>query len=391
MSAKPLRVRQVRRTGWEPDRLATTGIFLVNGLGIGAWASSIPWFAARLELSAGLLSLVLLAFAVGAVLSMPAAGLLAPRLGTGRAASLAALSFSMALLLPAIVGSLASLIAAAFVVGATNGALDVSMNAEASRIEQRRGSAIMSSFHAAFSGGGLAGAGLGAGLAACHAGGGTVLWVASGLMLAAAAISWPALGRGEIGAGGAGVRLPAGSVLPLCAAALLCMLCEGAMTDWSGVYLATVAGARPAVAASGYAAFSAAMLLGRLAGDRLVRALARTTVVKAGAALAGLGLALAAAAPSSAPAMGGFAMVGLGLSNVVPAIFSAAGERGASPATGIAMAATAGYAGFLIGPPLVGTIATGLGLRSGMLLLAVAATAILVLGGTLRRRSGPPR
>ncbi len=381
----------VRPTAWGRDRLATTGIFLVNGLGIGAWASSIPWFRTDLGLSTGRLSLVLLAFAVGAVLSMPVAGLLAPRIGSGRATSLTGLCFSAALLLPTMAGNLVWMIAAALLVGATNGALDVSMNAEASRLEQRHGSAIMSSFHAAFSGGGLIGAGLGAMLAARHAGGGMVLWVAAGLALAVAATGWTALGRGETSVGEAGLLMPSGSVLPLCAAALLCMLCEGAMTDWSAVYLATVASVRPAAASAGYAAFSATMLLGRLGGDRIVRAVARATVVKAGAALAALGLVLAASAPSALVDTGGFAMVGLGLSNVVPAIFSAAGERGASPAAGIAMAATAGYAGFLLGPPLIGMIAIGLGLRSGMLALAVAAAAILVLGGTLRPRPGSRR
>ncbi|WP_419729912.1 MFS transporter [Lichenicola sp.] len=368
------------------ERLATTGIFLVNGLGIGAWASCIPWLRAEFGLSTGLLTLVLLGFAAGAVLAMPLAGLLAPRLGTGRATTLSAAGFALSLPLPALAGGGGWLIAAAVMLGATNGALDVSMNAEASRIEQRQGRAIMSSFHAAFSGGGLAGAALGAGLVALHAGGLAVLWAASVLALIAAGIGRRVLGIGQVASGGAGLRLPAGSVLPLCACALLCMLCEGAMTDWSAVYLATVAGARPAAAVAGFAAFSGAMLLGRLTGDGVVRALSRTRVVRLGAALAAAGLALAAVVPEVVPATIGFGLVGLGLSNVVPAIFSAAGERGASPAAGIAMAATAGYAGFLIGPPVVGTIATGFGLRASMLLLALAALAILVLAGMFRDR-----
>ena len=374
------------RQAWPADRLATTGIFLVNGLGIGAWASCIPWLKAEFGLSTGLLTLVLLGFAAGAVLAMPLAGLLAPRLGTGRATTISALCFALSLPLPALAGSLEWLIAAAVLLGVTNGALDVSMNAEASRIEQRQGLAIMSSFHAAFSGGGLAGAALGAGLVALHAGGVAVLWAAALLALVIAGLAWNALGVGRIAIGGAGLRLPAGSVLPLCAAALLCMLCEGAMTDWSAVYLATVADARPAAAAAGYAAFSGAMLLGRLTGDRVVRALTRTMVVRLGAALAAAGLALAAAVPDVVTATLGFGLVGLGLANVVPAIFSAAGERSSSPAAGIAMAATAGYAGFLVGPPVVGIIATGFGLRGSMLLLALAAAAILALGGTLQGR-----
>jgi hypothetical protein len=361
-----------------------TAVFLANGLGIGAWAASIPLLKARLLLSDGALSLALVAFAAGAVLAMPVAGLAAPRLGAGRAARLAALAFAASLLLPPLAGSLAALVAAAFAVGVTNGALDVAMNAHASDVERRWGAAIMSSFHAAFSAGGLAGAVLGMGLGG--AGAGWTMGGAAALGAAFALASWRALGAGGTAAVSVGpsLMLPGWSALPLCAAAGLGMVCEGAVADWSAVYLRTVGSAPPGPAAAGYAAFSAAMLAGRLAGDGAVRALGRVAVVGLGGALATAGLALAVAMPAPLPGAAGFALVGLGLSNVVPAVFSAAGRLGASPASGIAMAATAGYAGFLAGPAVIGGIAQAAGLRAGVALLTACAGAVAVLAGAVR-------
>jgi MFS family permease len=138
--------------------------------------------------------------------------------------------------------------------------------------------------------------------------------------------------------------------------------------------------------AAGYAAFSAAMLVGRLFGDGVVRSLGSARVVRMGGAMAAVGLLLAVAVPSPDSAVVGFALVGFGLSNVVPVIFSAAGRLAASPATGIAMTATTGYAGLLAGPPLIGAIASAAGLRAGIALLAVGAAVVALLAGTLNAR-----
>lgn len=363
-------------------RLGTTIIFLVLGTGTGAWAASLPFFQSRLALSDGALSLALLAFAAGAVLSMPLAGLLAPRLGTGRATRWLALAFAAATLLPPLAGGLAALSVLALILGAAMGATDVAMNAHASHVEARRGTAIMSSFHAAFSAGGLLGAGLGAAIAALGGAEGWIMGVAGIASLALVAIAWSLTGGGEIAQGGTGFALPSRAALGLGAGAAASMVCEGAMADWSGVYLATAALASPAGAATGYAVFSAAMVLGRLTGDRIVRALGPTTVAVAGGALAAVGFALAASAPRLAVA--GCALIGLGLSNVVPVLFSAAGRLGPSPATGIAMVATAGYAGFLLGPPVIGGVASVTGLRPAFALLAVLAAGVALLGTRLR-------
>jgi MFS family permease len=373
--------RDKKTTSWA-ERGVTAGVFLGFGLGVGAWASSIPYFKARLGLSDGELSFALVSLMAGSIVSMPVMGPLAARIGSGRSLRSLALAYPLTMLLPRLADSLPMLMAATFAIGLGNGAMDVVMNTHASDIERRWKVPIMSSFHAGYSLGGLLGAALG-GLLAARGLIVDALPVATAICVLIAALSWTSVGRGAVAkGGGSGLALPNLAVLPLCMLCLLCLLCEGAMADWSAVYLSTVVGTGPALAAAGFAGFSAAMILGRLTGDAVTNRFGRRPVVRVGAALATIGLALAAAVPTSSAAIIGFALVGMGLANVVPLTFGAAGRlAGLSPARGIAMVATAGYTGFLMGPPLVGGVASLVGLRSGMALVAICAAAALLLAG----------
>ena len=376
-------VVSVRSAAWS-ERAAVVAVFLANGVAIGAWAASIPALKARLALSDGALGLVLFAFAIGAVLLMQLAGRLTRRLGPAKATRTAALLFAAALPLPAFAPNLATLVIAAFAMGAANGLLDVTMNGYASAVERRWGAAIMSSFHAAWSAGGLAGAALGGALLVFG-----VTWtlgVAAALVAAFAALVWNWLQEGDASPLLAEAHLapPVGALLPLCVAALLCMGCEGAMADWVGVYLTETAHTPQATAPIGFAAFSATMVVGRLLGDNAVRAWGRARVVPWGATLAAVGLALAVADPRLAPATLGFALVGAGLSNVVPTLFSAAAGLAPVPAAGVAMVATAGYAGLLSGPVVIGAIAQGASLRLGIAFLIVCIGVAAVAARSLR-------
>jgi MFS family permease len=369
----------LRRASWG-ERSATFAIFMALGLGVGAWAAAIPGLKAGLGLDAGDLSFALLALALASVLSTIATGVLAPRFGTGRSTGFAVAATIVAFALPALAQTLPQLILSAAAIGLACGALDIAVNAHASDIERRWGAPIMSSFHAAFSIGGLLGASVGGLLAWAQWGIEGQLWAPLLIATGIAAVATPALGQGMRATTGQGISLawPERKALALCGIALLCFLLEGAMADWSAVYLATVTHALPWAAAAGYACFSIAMAFGRTIGDGVVKRLGARRTVFFGAIVSTLGMAIALIVPETVAAAAGFALVGLGASNIVPVVFSGASRFGSSPSAGVAMVATCGYAGFLGGPPLIGAIATGFGLQValGVVLLAPLLTAV---------------
>jgi hypothetical protein len=372
------------------ERSANSAVFLCSGLGIGAWAASIPLLQQRLALSNGALSLVVLGFAAGAVLSMPATGMLAPRIGVARATRFAAFGFALAMLGPGLALDLPFLIVAAFALGLTNGALDVSMNGLASTIETRWGAPIMSSFHAAFSLGGLGGAALGAAMAAHSSAWISAMSLVAIVNIAIVALAWRALHdplRTPTTVS-PGFALPGRAALWLCGCVALGLLCEGAMGDWSGVYLANNLGASPSLAAAGYGFFSAAMVTGRLGGDWFVARFGQAKAVRYGGLVSAAGIAVALVAPYPLASAAGFGLVGIGLSNVVPIVFGAAARLGSSPAAGVAIAASAGYSGLLLGPVLIGALATIFGLKLSLWLLVACGGAIALTAGSMEGSAG---
>lgn len=371
-------------------RAATTAVFFGCGAGYGAWAACIPAVQAGLDLSDAWLGLGLLGVAGGSILFMPAAGWLCARSGAGAVMLASGALFALTLPLPALAPSFWALVAASFLLGAANGTMDVSMNAHAAAVERDWGGAIMSSFHAGFSLGGLFGVAaagwlLGAGLGAT-----ACLWAAAGLvgaLVAAAGFGAGAGGSGARGEARRGFVLPGRRVLGLGALAGSVFLLEGSVADWSGVFLGRELGASPGAAAGGFAAFSATMVAGRLAGDRVVRALGGAVVLRLGAGLAAAGMALVLVAQAPWAAAAGFGLVGLGAANVVPVLFSRAGEQG--PAA-LAAVASMGYAGFLLGPPAIGFVAEAVGLRAALGVPLLAAAAVLVFGRVGGRPEGRP-
>jgi MFS family permease len=366
------------------ERIATLAVFTANGFGIGAWAVEVPRIKEHLSLSDASLGIALFAFALGAIVAMPLAGRLAPRFGSGRATALLGAAFVVALPLPALMPNFALLCVVLLLLGAANGALDVSMNGHASTIESAWQAPIMSSFHAAWSAGGLLGAATGAMIQKSGMGviGGLALpdVLIGALILAATGFALHDPGpRAE--PGGSAFMLPSAGVMKLAALAFLCMMVEGAIADWSAVFLRTVLTGEASVAALGYSSFAFSMAACRIIGDVSVRRLGSGTVVALGGFVAAGGLALVLGFPSPFTACVGFALVGLGLANIVPVIFSAAGRSTSTPAVGVSMAATAGYAGFLVGPPLIGFGAGLLGLRLALCVLVVAALTVCAFGG----------
>jgi hypothetical protein len=356
-------------------RLGVLALFLANGTGWGAWAGSIPGVKAALHLSDGQLGGALLCVALGAMVAMPLAGWLgarhAPRLLTGTG-----ILFTLVLPAPGLAGSLPVLAAGLLLVGAGAGSMDVCMNARAAEVERQWGSAIMSSFHAAFSLGGLLGTGIAALAAWLDWGVLGGLLATSFLIAACVAAHFAADPLPDLAARGVAARIswPSRAVVGIGALCLLAFMSEGAVADWSGVFLSQVAGYSLAASTAGLAAFSACMVAARLGGDWVVRRLGPRAVLRIGGVGAAFGFIIAVAAPFAGAI--GFGLVGLFAANMAPVLFSAAARSGPAASTGVAAVATLGYAGMLLGPPVIGGLADLVGLRSALLLLVVGVLAI---------------
>jgi hypothetical protein len=261
---------------------------------------------------------------------------------------------------------------ALFFFGAGIGALDCSMNIQAIILERASGRTMMSGFHGLFSLGGVAGAGgvsglLSIGVSALHAILSVVAMIAA--LLAVSAPHFLAYGGRS---SGPAFALAKGVVLFIGLLCFILFLTEGAVLDWSAVFLANVRGMPAAQAGFGYAAFAATMTAGRLTGDRFVRRAGAKLAVIGGALVAAAGLACATLIPSWPIALLGYALVGIGCSNIVPVLFSLAGKQNEMPES-IAVPAmtTMGYAGVLLGPAFIGFVAHATSLVTALLILAV--------------------
>ena len=376
-------------------RLAVLAIFFLNGVGIATWVVRIPAVKERLYLSAGLLGLALLAVAVGALASMVFTGSLISRLGSRPVVGATALLFAFALVPPSLSPNLPLLALSLMLLGAANGALDVSMNAQAVAIEREYGKPIMSSFHAAFSVGGLAGA-VGGGLVASHGVGvtphflGVAVAIALGVIVARRAMLPAEVDAGGSEGGPAFAR-PTRALLGLGVISFCALLGEGAVGDWSAVYLKSSLGTGPGFAAAGYAAFSLMMVAGRITGDRLTGYLGPVRLVRLGGAVAAVGLGLSLAVGHPLVALAGFASAGAGFSIVFPLALSAAGRtKGTAPGPALAAVSTLGYTGFLAGPPIIGFLAQLLDLGAALYVVVLLSAAIVPLAGAVGRGHKSP-
>jgi fucose permease len=372
-------------------RLATATLFFANGCGLGSWVPHIPEVKIWHGLSEGALGLALLVIAAGAVAALPVAGALTARFGSRPVSRGAALWFCAVLPLPLLAADMALLLTSFILLGIGSGALDVAMNAHAVLIEERYGRPIMSSFHGLFSLGGLVGAALAGGAMEVGMRPAEHLATTAAVLAVTVLLAWrgllPTPPAGDVGPLFA---LPHGQLVVLGAVALIALMAEGAMGDWSAIYIRMDLGAAASTAAYGFAAFSLTMAIGRLTGDRLVARLGAVAVLAGGALIGAgaLGAAVIAAHPMAAVI--GFAGAGLGLSNIIPIVFGAAGRLpGLAPGIGIAAVSTTGYFGFLAGPPLIGLVAEVSSLPIGLGAVALLVGWIVVGATALQRRQEP--
>lgn len=360
-------------TGLNAARWSVSTIFLLNGAGIGVWAAHVPLVQARAGIDTGVLGFLLLTIAGGAISAMPLSGWMAGRWGTRAVVIGAGLLFALTSALLMNVGGLVPLFVAAYAFGASNGVLDVAMNANASEVEAARGIPTMSSFHGFYSLGGLIGAALGGLLIGAGFGDGSGALMVSVVIAAVVALCARRLLAVAPAPHASHFALPRGPALFLGLLGLLCFAVEGALVDWSALLLTERTRVDAATAAFGYSAFSVAMAACRFAGDRLVLRFGALRVMVAGGVGMFAGLMLAVVSTHFLLSALGFALIGLSAANVVPLIFAAAARMpGMSAGGGLATVATLGYAGLLMAPPLIGSIAahTNIAVALGILSLS---------------------
>ena len=346
---------------------ATVVLFLVHGLVVGTWVSRIPAIQSALHLNNGVLGMTLLSSAVGAVCTIPVTSWLLGRFGSRKVTGASSLAFCLAVALPGLAGNAAALAVALFVFGALASAMDVSMNTHGVEVEKLLGRPTMSRFHAMFSLGAMGGAGLGGWVAGEHIRP-LVHFMAAGLIAFGAVSGVLALllktQRHAAAKAKWRLRKIPRVLLALSAIGFCILLAEGAMADWTAIYLHQVLHAGPTVAAEGYAAFAAAMALFRLAGDFITARLGPRRTVCVGSVLAATGLLFALAVSGPLWAFPGFVATGAGLSVIIPLVFGGGGRvPSVEPGAGIATVTGLGYIGFILGPPAIGLTAQVSSLR----------------------------
>jgi MFS family permease len=357
----------------------------VIGLAAGAWAPLVPFAKQRLALSDGGLGLILLCLGVGSVLAMPAAGALAARFGCRIV--LTAAGAVICLIFPLLaVAPLAPLLAAGlFLFGASVGSIDCVINMQAIVVERQTGRPLMSGFHALYSLGGIAGAGAVSGMIGLGAAPLAATLAIAAAMAASVLVARPGLLAARVEEPGPAFALPRGAVLLIGALCFVVFLAEGSALDWSAVLLRWVRHAGAAQAGLAYAGFSATMTAGRLFGDGMVARMGLVRTVALGALTAAAGLAVAALAPSWPVSVAGYALVGAGCANIVPALFTLTGRQTAMPEAGaVAAVSVLGYAGILAGPAGIGLVANLAGLPIALLMVAAMLVAVAASAARLR-------
>ncbi|MEM8656065.1 MAG: MFS transporter [Pseudomonadota bacterium] len=374
-----------KRATW----LAVSAMFALNGALYGMWASRIPATARVHALDAAELGLLLLLLAGGAIAAFPLAGRFADTFGAAPVTRAIAIAYVIALCLIGLAPTVLLLAIALFVFGATHGAMDVAMNTWAGEAEAHIARPVMSSFHAMFS----LGAGLGA--ASGYAAERYDIGIAPHFIIGAvgilcvtfalARVPWHSPKQVKVDDTPL-FPFPRGPLLAVGLIAFCSSMGEGAMVDWSALYLVDIAQVDAARAALGYTVFSVTMVITRLLGDQVTHRLGPTVTARLAGAFATAGTLCAVIFASYSSALVGFALMGIGYAVIMPLAFSrAAQDPHLPPGTAIASVATLGYGGLLLGPPIIGFIAHATSLRAGFGVLAALAALIVILAYAVRR------
>lgn len=381
--------------------LAVATIFLASGLMGGAWAARVPNVKSMLGLSEASFGLLLLLMALGGILAFPFAGRAIDGVGAARSAKIAAIAFIVFFAILPFGTTVALMAPMLLAFGISLGATDVAMNAWAAEIEKHLDRPILSGLHGLYSLGAGIGAGLGALTIWAHWSLETHFWVSSIALVICVAWAWtipwevPRKPEPEFTPTGDPIlsrkppliALPRGSLLLVAAMTCCSAISEGAATDWAAIYQIQELGFTASRAAIGFTVFSAAMVLMRFAGDRLITGYGSLTVARASAVSAMMGALLIVSGINETVVWGGCALLGFGNAVIFPIAFSrAANDPVMSPGAAMAAVSTLAYGAFLVGPPVIGFIGQHLSLRAAFGLIACLGLTIFILAQVLLRQ-----
>jgi len=357
-----------------PSRIAVKLIFFINGFVHANLAARFPRVQELFDIDNGTLGFVLLSSSVGALLAMPFTGWLIIRNGSRRITIFSIFLYCIFVPLVPLMPGLPGLIVLFFIMGLTAGMLDVSMNSQAVMVEKIHQKPIMTSFHALFSIGMVAGAFCGALFVKLE----TTLFVHFAVIvgMSVAAAAWARYHLihdkpKEKEVDGPAFRLPNAAMVSIGVIAFCCMLGEGAMADWSTNYMENIAMASPALAPLGLSAFALAMPIGRFFGDGARLKFGDRNLMVICGLISTMGIALTLLFKNPYSVIAGLFIIGIGLSSIVPIAYSIAGNsKNLPPGVGLAMVTTVGYSGFLFGPPIIGLLANWQSLRIALMVVA---------------------
>jgi Major Facilitator Superfamily len=362
-------------------KLATRLAFVAAGFGLACWAPLVPFAKTRCNLGDDTMGLVLLLMGAGSIAAMPLAANLSSRFSCRPVVLSAGMGLAVILPLLSIVSSPIALGVALFAFGVFLGSLDVAMNLHAVDVERASEKPLMSGFHALFSIGGFLGSGFVTALLSRGISPGSSTILGSAVLVVLILSALPRMLSNRETAKQPLFAIPKGVVLVIAIFAAISFLVEGALLDWGALLLVGDHLVSAAHGGLGYMLFSIAMTLSRFAGDGIVARFGNRTVLTLGGVTALLGLCGIILAPVAWMGLASFVLVGLGAANIVPILFRLAGTQHTMP-QGLAVAAltTAGYAGMLMGPAVIGFLSKGIGLNNAFWFLAGLLACVPIFG-----------
>ena len=367
-------------------RIAVSTFFFIAGFTFASWASRIPDIKTKLLLTDAGLGAVLFSLPMGLMVSLPFSGYLVSRFGSKHIVIITALLYPLTLILLGVAPSRLSLCAVLFVFGFWGNLFNISVNTQAVGVEALYGRSIMASFHGLWSLAGFTGAAMGALMVALHLPPAIHYSIvcATAFVLVVVAFKY-LLPHNSSNSNQPVFAKPDSAILKLGLIAFGCLVCEGTMFDWSGVYFQKVVKVDTAYTTAGYVAFMSSMAAGRFIADWLVTKFGVKNMLQFSGIVISAGLLTAVIFPFIIPATIGFLLVGLGVSSVVPLVYGLAGKsKTMQPSVALAAISTIGFLGFLIGPPLIGFIAGAASLRWSFTVIALIGFTTTILATKIK-------